>query len=79
MAYEDVLTKTSTRHVSWYVTPCNHKWFRNLAVSQIVTAAMEDLKMRMPKPHVDLDMIREEYHQAAEDDSRPKAKKKVKK
>jgi polyphosphate kinase 2 (PPK2 family) len=34
-AFEDVLTKTSAEHAPWFVIPSNHKWFRDLAVSQI--------------------------------------------
>ncbi|HTS56040.1 MAG TPA: polyphosphate kinase 2 family protein [Terriglobales bacterium] len=64
-AYEEVFEQTSTKHAPWYIIPSNHKWFRNLAVSEIVAATMEDLGMKMPKPQVDLDMIRREYHQAA--------------
>ena len=64
-AFEDVLTKTSTEHAPWFVIPSNHKWFRDLAVSQIIAETMEDMKMQMPKPTVDLAKIRREYHQAA--------------
>src|SRR5271157_2173874 len=64
-AFEDVFAKTSTKHAPWYVIPSNHKWFRNLAVSQIVAATMQDLGMKMPKPTVDLQAIRREYHHAA--------------
>ena len=71
-AFEDVFTKTSTEHSPWYIIPSNHKWFRNLAVSQIVVATMEDLGMQMPKPVVDLEAIRREYHQAAGEESEAK-------
>jgi PPK2 family polyphosphate:nucleotide phosphotransferase len=63
-AYEDVFAKTSSQHAPWYIIPANHKWFRNLAVSQIVAATLEDLGMQLPKPQVDLEMIRRQYHQA---------------
>jgi PPK2 family polyphosphate:nucleotide phosphotransferase len=63
-AYEDVLRKTSTDHAPWYVIPANHKWFRDLAVSHIINRTMEDLKMKRPKPTVDLAKIRRQYHQA---------------
>jgi PPK2 family polyphosphate:nucleotide phosphotransferase len=66
-AFEDVFEKTSTKHAPWYIIPSNHKWFRNLAVSQIVAATMEDIGMKMPKPTVNLDEIRKEYHEAADD------------
>jgi Polyphosphate kinase 2 (PPK2) len=52
----------------WFVIPSNHKWFRNLAVSQIVADAMEDLHLVYPKPTVDLPEIRREYHAAARED-----------
>jgi PPK2 family polyphosphate:nucleotide phosphotransferase len=64
-AFEEVFQRTSTKHAPWYIIPSNQKWFRNLAVSQIVAATMEDLGMQMPEPTVDLDMIRRQYHQAA--------------
>jgi len=63
-AYEDIFEKTSKKNSPWYVIPSNHKWFRNLAVSQIIAATTEDLGMEMPKPVVDLELIRKQYHQA---------------
>ena len=35
-AYEEAMSATSTKHAPWFVIPSNHKWFRNLAISQIV-------------------------------------------
>jgi polyphosphate kinase 2 (PPK2 family) len=61
-AYEDVFAETSTRHAPWYVIPANQKWFRNLAVSQIIAATMEDIGMQMPKAQIDLEVIRRQYH-----------------
>ena len=66
-AFEDALTKTSTEHAPWFVIPSNHKWFRDLAVSQIIARTMEDMKMQMPKPTVDLAKIRREYHHAEDE------------
>jgi hypothetical protein len=63
-AYEDALSRTSTDEAPWYIIPANHKWFRNLAVSQIVVDTLEDLHMSFPKPAVDLEEIRRKYHQA---------------
>jgi PPK2 family polyphosphate:nucleotide phosphotransferase len=65
-AFEDMLYKTSTRHAPWFVIPSNHKWFRDLTVSQIITRTLDDLNMRFPEPEVDLEDIRRRYH-AAED------------
>jgi PPK2 family polyphosphate:nucleotide phosphotransferase len=63
-AFEDMLHKTSTWHAPWFVIPSNNKWFRDLAVSQIITRTLEDLDMRMPEPAVDLAHIRRRYHAA---------------
>jgi hypothetical protein len=46
------------------VIPSNHKWFRNLAVSQIIADTMEGLDMAYPAPKVDLADIRRKYHAA---------------
>ena len=49
-AYEDALSRCSTELAPWYVIPSNRKWFRNLAVAEIVADAMDDLKLTYPKP-----------------------------
>ncbi|HWA80661.1 MAG TPA: polyphosphate kinase 2 family protein [Acetobacteraceae bacterium] len=67
-AYEEALAKTSLAHAPWYVVPANHKWFRNLAVSAIVVATLEELGMRYPAPAVDLARIRREYHDAVKEE-----------
>jgi PPK2 family polyphosphate:nucleotide phosphotransferase len=48
-AYQDAIGKCSTDCAPWYVIPANNKWFRNLAVSQMIVDALEDLKMKYPK------------------------------
>ena len=63
-AFEDMLHRTSTNRAPWFVIPANHKWFRDLAVSHIINRALEDLKMKLPKPTVNLAQIRRLYHQA---------------
>ena len=67
LAFEDAISATSTREAPWYVIPSNHKWFRNLAVSQIMADTMEALGMAFPKPSVDLAEIRRKYHAAVEE------------
>jgi PPK2 family polyphosphate:nucleotide phosphotransferase len=57
-AYEDALSRCSTGHAPWYVIPSNKKWFRNLAVSQILVDAMTSWKMKYPPPAVDLAKLR---------------------
>ena len=60
-AYEDMLRRCSTADAPWYVIPSNRKWFRNLAVSEIIADTLDDLKMKPPAPSVDIDQIRKEY------------------
>ncbi len=67
-AFEDAISATSTKNAPWYVIPSNHKWFRNLAVSQIIADAMEALKMSYPPPTVDLADIRRKYHAALKEE-----------
>ena len=64
-AYEEALAKTSTAHAPWFVIPANHKWFRNLAASQIIAVTMEDMKLKLPPTRVNLDEVRRKYHAAA--------------
>lgn len=64
-AYEDALEKTSTAHAPWYIIPANHKWFRNLAASQIIAETMADMKLKLPPTRVDLEEVRRKYHAAA--------------
>ena len=60
-AYEDVLSKCSTDYAPWFIIPSNHKWFRNLAISQILVETLESLDMRLPQPVVDIGAIKKKY------------------
>ena len=57
-AFEAMLTKCSTKHAPWYVIPADRKWFRNLAVSQIVATEMGRMPLRFPEPTYDPAKIR---------------------
>jgi len=57
-AFEEVLGRCSTPWAPWYVIPANKKWFRNLAVSQILVEALEELNMKFPKPAYDISKIK---------------------
>jgi PPK2 family polyphosphate:nucleotide phosphotransferase len=63
-AYEDAIALTSTKRAPWYMIPSNHKWFRNLAISQIVADTMDDMGLKLPPPRVDLAVIRRKYYAA---------------
>lgn len=66
-AYEQVLNTTSSHHAPWYVIPSNHKWFRNLAVAQIITETLEDMGLQLPPTKVDIADIQRKYHAAREE------------
>jgi hypothetical protein len=60
-----VLSRCSSDAAPWFVIPANHKWFRNLAIAQIVVDHLEGLGLRYPKPAVDIERIRAAYDSAA--------------
>jgi PPK2 family polyphosphate:nucleotide phosphotransferase len=49
-AFEEMLTETSTDYAPWYLVPANHNWVRNVAISEIVTNAIDDLDPQYPEP-----------------------------
>jgi PPK2 family polyphosphate:nucleotide phosphotransferase len=63
-AYEEAISRCSTEHAPWFIIPADHKWFRDLAIARIVVEHLESMKMKYPKPTVDIDHIRSEYHAA---------------
>ncbi len=66
-AYEEALSKTSTKHAPWYVVPSDRKPIRNFLASQIIADTLDEMKISRPKPSVDLADIRKKYHAAQED------------
>jgi PPK2 family polyphosphate:nucleotide phosphotransferase len=64
-AFEEAIEKTSTKHAPWFVIPSNHKWFRNLALSEIVADELESMNLKPPPARVDVAEIRHKYHAAA--------------
>jgi PPK2 family polyphosphate:nucleotide phosphotransferase len=63
-AFEAAMEQTATEHAPWFVIPSNHKWFRNLAISQIVAHALEEMNLKLPPTQVDIEDIRRKYHKA---------------
>ncbi|MDD5285856.1 MAG: polyphosphate kinase 2 family protein [Desulfuromonadaceae bacterium] len=74
-AFEEAMNKCSSKHAPWFVIPANHKWFRNLAVSQIVAETLESLKIEFPEPTVDIKEMKKKYHKAEEEEAAKRAKK----
>jgi PPK2 family polyphosphate:nucleotide phosphotransferase len=61
-AYEDALEQTSTQHAPWYIIPANHKWFRNLAISEIIADTLDEMGLKLPSTHVNMEEIRNKFH-----------------
>jgi PPK2 family polyphosphate:nucleotide phosphotransferase len=53
-AFEDVLSRCSPDDAPWYIIPANRKWFRNLAVADILADTIDELNPRYPAPSEDL-------------------------
>jgi PPK2 family polyphosphate:nucleotide phosphotransferase len=51
--YEDILQHTSTKHAPWFIIPSDNKWYRNIAISEILAETMHALKLKYPKPEFD--------------------------
>ncbi|HEY6374635.1 MAG TPA: polyphosphate kinase 2 family protein [Edaphobacter sp.] len=52
-AYNDLIPATSKKHAPWFIIPSDHKWYRNVAISQILVDAMKSLKLEYPPPTMD--------------------------
>lgn len=57
-AYEDAINSCNTPHAPWHIIPANRKWYRDYVVARTVVKALEDLKLKWPKPQEDLSKIR---------------------
>jgi PPK2 family polyphosphate:nucleotide phosphotransferase len=57
-AYNDVLSATSRKHAPWFVIPSDNKWYRNVAISAIIVDLMQSLKLKYPKPTIDVSTIK---------------------
>ena len=50
VAYEDVISETSTDWAPWYVVPADHNWVRNLAIAELLVSTLERLDPQLPEP-----------------------------
>ncbi|HWS58020.1 MAG TPA: PPK2 family polyphosphate kinase, partial [Actinotalea sp.] len=53
-AYQAVLDRTSTPVAPWYVVPADRKWFARLAVTELVTHALEAMDLTWPPAQFDV-------------------------
>lgn len=53
-AYEIALERTSTDVAPWHVVPSDKKWYRNLAVAQLLLDTLRGLDLQWPKADFDV-------------------------
>jgi hypothetical protein len=53
-AYEAALSNCGTDAAPWYVVPADHKWYRDWAVTQLLTEVMDGMSLRYPDRDMDL-------------------------
>ncbi|MEV5836371.1 polyphosphate kinase 2 family protein [Nocardia sp. NPDC052112] len=54
-AYQVMLDRTSTDHAPWHVIPADRKWFARLAVTELLIAALDALKLDWPPAQFDIE------------------------
>ncbi len=59
-AYTDVLEKCSTEAAPWHVIPSDQNWYRNLAITRAIVAALKDMDPQYPALDYDPSGIRVE-------------------
>ncbi|MEW4489851.1 polyphosphate kinase 2 family protein [Thalassoglobus sp. JC818] len=56
-AYEDVLSKCSTKHAPWYIIPANQNWYRNWVIAKTICHTLEEMDPQYPEPEDGLDDV----------------------
>ena len=57
-AYEDALSKCSTKTAPWYIVPANKKWYRNLVVARTIVNTLKEMDPHPPKAKIDLKKVK---------------------
>jgi PPK2 family polyphosphate:nucleotide phosphotransferase len=57
-AYEEAVNRCSTEYAPWHIVPADRKWYRDYVVARTVAHALENLRMKWPKPVEDLSGIK---------------------
>ena len=52
-----MLNATSHAHARWHLVPADRNWYRDYIIARTTVQAMENLKMKWPKPKEDLSKI----------------------
>ncbi len=58
-AYEIALERTNTEVAPWYVVPSDHKWYRNLAIGQLLHETLTAMNPQWPAADFDVEEQRQ--------------------
>ena len=56
-AYEEALTRCSTKWAPWHIVPADHKWYRNLVVAEVVVRTLQKMDLKFPQATIDLSKV----------------------
>ena len=48
----------ASKHAPWFVIPADHKWYRNLAISEMLVEALGGLELKYPEPTVEVGKLK---------------------
>jgi polyphosphate kinase 2 (PPK2 family) len=54
-AYEIALERNNTEHAPWHVIPADKKWYRNLAIGNLLLETLRRLDPQWPKADFDVE------------------------
>ena len=54
-AYQAMFDRTSTDVAPWHAIPADHKWYARLAVTELLTTALEGLGLEWPPADFDVE------------------------
>ena len=54
LAFEEALSRTSTKVAPWFVIPGDHKWYRDWAVLSVLVETLSRMDPKFPEPEEDL-------------------------
>jgi len=69
-AYEIALERCNTDHAPWFIVPSDKKWFRNLAIAELIRETLAELDLDWPIPP-GLDIEAEKKRLAADEIGTP--------
>jgi len=70
-AYQAVFDKTSTAAAPWHAVPANNKWYARLAVSELLTAALENMGLQWPAADFDVKVEKARVKALGRDEAAP--------